>query len=551
MDPKKIFKSKNFKYFLIFILVSFLLAGYLFFRNSFSKENVVLQINAPKDASNGEEITWVVTIKNNSNIKINNVKLFVEYPLGIFNKEGELKKREEIKIKEISSHEEESKSFSGIVFGKKNEKKELKTTLSYSPQGFSSEFQNEKSFITIVTDSLINLNMKLPDRAEMGEEITMSIFWQSGFSFPLNNVQVRVTLPEGFKRISSPEETERGTFETEESKSQSKIIFDIGTLNEGEGQKKEIKGKLFGEVEDEKMFKVEIGKFDEEQYEFIPLDIAERSVKIVSSNIELSQKINGQNEYFPIPGERLSYVVKFKNVGDDIYRNLDLEIELNGSYLDLSSLKSQGGEIEGNKIKYSSETIPELLYLGPYDQGSVGFSVNVKSGVLLQNSSIKDTIRVGRITKSYITKISSQSSFYQYAYYNLPKELKGKIKTGGTFPIKENKETTLAIYLKAKNKGNRVENAKITAVLPSNVTWTGKFYPASSKFSYNKNTRTVTLNLGSISYNFLEHYAFQVKIKPDNIPQDLILNSKLSGRDSWTRQSFEVLAPNLSTESIE
>lgn len=552
MDFKKIFKSKEFKYFLIFfILISLLGAGYLFFRNGFSKENVILQISAPKEASNGEEVSWVVTVKNKSNIKIKDIKLVVEYPSGIFDSKGNLKKREEFKIKEISSQEEEVKNLSGIIFGKKNEKKEIKASLIYSPLGFSSEFQNESSFVTLITDSLITLNMKLPDKAEKGEKIKMSLSWQSGFSLPLDSVQVRVTLPEGFKRTSGPEEDERGNFETQEKVSQSKIIFDIGTLNEGEGQKKEIEGKLSGEIGDEKMFKAEIGKFDEEQYEFIPLDVAEKSIKIVSSNIELSRKINGQDEYFPIPGEKLSYVVKFKNAGEDIYRDLDLAIELNSDYLDLSTLKSQGGEVESNKITYSSKTVPELLYLGPYEEGSVGFSVSVKSGVLPQDSSVRDTITVGKIVKSYVTKISSQSSFYQYAYYHLPKALKGQIKTGGSFPLKENKETTLVIYWKPKNKGNRIENSKITAILPSNVKWTGKFYPANSNFSYNKSKRVVTLNLGDISYNFSKSYAFQLKVKSPDLPQDLISNSKFFGRDNWTRQSFEVLAPNLSTESVD
>lgn len=547
-------KSKKVKYFIIFLILAVLSVGiyFFFFRNTFSTENVVVKIDTSKEASSGEEISWIVSVKNNSNIEIQNINLNFEYPSGTFDKEGSIKKREEIQINSILPQQEKTENFSGVVFGKKNEKKEPKASITYNPRGFSTEFQNETTAVTIITNSLITFNMKIPEKVDKGQEFTIVLSWQSGFSSPLENVQVKLSLPDGFIRTSGITDNERPENVAEgEETFQSKIIFDVGTLNEGEGQKVEIKGKLSGEIDDEKMFKAEIGKFDEELYEFIPLALKESSVKIISSTIEVFRKINGQANYFPVPGEKLSYIVTFKNAGEEIYRDMSLTVELESDYIDFSTLKCQGGQVSGNKIIFSSENIPELLYLGPYDEGNVGFSVDVKKGILASNASIIEKIKINKVKKQQRTKISSQSSFYQYAYYHLPASLRGKVTTGGNFPIAENKETTLIIHWKAKNRGNNLQNAKITGTLGENVTWTGKVYAPGAKFFYDKKTKRVTLILGNMSYNYSKDFAFQIKIKPKKLPQDLITGSKFSGKDSWTGQTFENLSPSLSTDSIE
>lgn len=559
LEEKKPERSKapeKLKYFLIFFIIVGLAIGVysFFFRNTFSKENIIVQIDAPKNASNGQEITWVVRVKNNSNIGIENVKLNFLYPIGTYDKEGSLKKREEVKIENLPAQKEISRSFSGIIFGKKSEKKEAKASLNYRPSHLSTEFQNEGSSLTLITDSLISFNVKFPDsKIDKNKEFSIVISWQSNFSLPIENVQLRAYFPDGFTRTSSLNQEEIGILPPQEkdSSKQSKLIFDIGTLNEGEGSKIEIKGKLTGEINDEKMFKFEIGKFDEIAYEFIPLDSKEFSIKIISSNISVFRKVNGQENYSPAPGDKLNYIVSFKNLGEEIYRDLILTVELEGNLLDFSSLKANGGKVEGNKVVFTADNIPSLLYLGPYEEGDVGFSINLKSGQFYQNSFIREIITINNVKKEFQTKIGSQTSFYQYVYYHLPEELKGKILTGGKFPLEKDKETTLVVYWQIKNKGNNLSETKITGTLGKNVSWIGQVYPVGSNFTYEKETKKITLNIGSISYNYSKFFAFKVKIKPQNLPEDIITGVKFSGKDAWTGQSFEILSPNLNTDSVD
>lgn len=554
-------KSKKTKRYIaaILVVVILVLAYFVFFTNNFSKDNILVQVLGSKQAANGEKVSWTVNVKNNSNVRIDNVNLIFEYPSGTFDDNGNVKKREEIKLDKVAGKTEESKTFSGVLFGKKNEQKEAKARIDYNPQGLSTEFENDAKFSTILSDSFIIFDMKTPDKVDPKEEFTVSLSWQSALSFPLTNMQLRLTLPKGFERTSEKLGEERQDLDTlseQTNTGQSRIIFDLGALNEGEGNTIEIKGKLSGDTGQDKMFKAEFGRFDDNSYEFISLASTSKAVKIISSTINIFRKINGENEYIATPGEKLSYVVNFKNTGEDIYRNLTLTINLESNFLDFNTLKAQGGKIESlsatsKKITFPPENTPELLFLGPYDEGNVGFSVNVKNDIPSQNAFIKETVTIGTVSKTFQTKIASKTSFYQYSYYNLPVELQGKITAGGQFPLSKDKETIVVVRWRVTNRGNNLQNAKITGTLSGISTWTGVIYPSNAGFSFDNNTKTVTLNLGNVSYNFNQDYAFQVKVKPTEIPQDIITGSKFSAKDVWTGQGFEMLSPNLNTSSVE
>ena len=53
-------------------------------------------------------------------------------------------------------------------------------------------------------------------------------------------------------------------------------------------------------------------------------------------------------------------------------------------------------------------------------------------------------------------------------------------------------ETTYGIVFTLTNTTNKIENAKLTAVLPSYVRWVGVFSPASENLSFNQNDSSVT-----------------------------------------------------------
>lgn len=535
---------------LIIIFVIFLGIGiyFFFFQNTFSKENVSLQINGTKEVISGKEIVWLVSFKNQSEVALENTNLIFEYPSGVFDKEGEIKKRDQKDVGGILPGEEKSESFSGFIFGTKEELKEAKASLVYHPEGLSTEFENEVSFQMMISETSVIFSMELPSKVNPDEEFPLSLDWQSGFSFPLQNAQVRLSLPEGFKRLTQE-------FEDEEEL-QNVVIWDLGSLNEGEGSKRELRGKIKGEPGEEKLFKAEFGIFDEKLYEFIPLSQTQRTVKIITSTLDISQKINGDYNYIASPGDELNYIIEFKNTGESQYENLTINIEIESNALDFQTLKPvSGGKVEGKKISFSYDNFPNLLRIGPYGEGSVGFTAEVKkydSSFHPDKGIIIEKITFGTVEKEFQTKVSSEVSFSENIYYNLPDTLQGNFDILGPYPMAQDQESTLVIAFKLENLGNNLKEAKVETLLPSWVSFDNKVYPENTLVNFDPSSRKLVLDIGNLySSTPSQVFAIQIKIRPATIPEVILNQVKFTGKDSWTDRVFEITLPSKSTDSIQ
>lgn len=538
---------------LVLILVIFSLSIFIyffFFRNVFSRENIILKLSAPEEINSGEEITWLLSIKNQSEVKIQNLNLIFEYPSGVLDKEGLVKKRETKVIDEILPGDEKKENFSGVIFGKKDEVKKASAFLNYTPENLTLKFESQTPFLTRISKTSVLFFMEIPTKVNPREEFPISLKWQSGFGFPLENVEVRLLVPEEFEETwtKTPREAIDKT-----------IIFKIGILNENEGGQTQIKGELDAKVGDQKLFKADFGIFDETLYTFIPLASKEIAVKIVSSTLDIFRKINGEYDYNASPGETLNYIIEFKNTGEDIYRDLTLIVELESDVLDFSAIVAPGGKQEGKKIIFSSKNFPDLLFLGPYGEGEVGFKVNVKEYTKTfhpQNGQIRENIIFGGIEKTFQTKVSSMTSFSQEVYFTkekLPLQVKDFFENTGPFPLQSNQETTLVVLFNIKNLGNSLRNVKIEIKLGENVEYLeDKVYPTDTKMDFDKDSKKLTIDVGSLSYYLpLKIFAIQIKIKPKMFPETVVSKSKIFGKDSWLGQTFKIEVPSLNTDLIQ
>ncbi|MCZ2845787.1 MAG: hypothetical protein O2U61_04715, partial [Candidatus Bathyarchaeota archaeon] len=320
-----------------------------------------------------------------------------------------------------------------------------------------------------------------------------------------------------------------------------------------------IRGRLKGEIGDQKLFRAEFGVFDMKIYEFVSFSSFERSVKIISSTLDVFRKVNGDYNYIASPGETLNYIIEFKNTGEDIYRNLTLEFEIDSNIIDFSSIQVIGGTVERGKITFSYNDFPDLLFLGPYGEGELGFKMNVKeysSKFHPNNGLIKEGINFGGIRKSFQTKVTSETTFSQEVYYNegeFPTLIKDTFQNSGSFPLQSGQETKLVVVFNINNFGNSLKNVEISTRLGQNIEYLEKnIYPSGVKFTFNKSTRSLVLNVGSLSaYLPSKIFAFQLKIKPQALPATLVGKTEVKGQDTWTGQSFVVTVPVLKTDLIQ
>lgn len=521
---------------------------FFYFKNSFSIQDISLSISGEKEVKAGDKITWLMNIKNNSQVGVEILNLTLEYPIGTFDEKGNLKKREEsTKIKQVPAGQNLTQSFTGIIFGKKGETKKVKAFIVYRPRGLSTMFQRSEEFDFILQRTNIFLNAEIPEKVVPKEKFDALFYFKSDFEFPLTNIQLKIFFPLNFHRTTEG-------FQNEEIVEKERAsIFDLGTLNSGEGGKIEIEGWFDHPEKEEVLFRVALGKFDERLYQLIPLAEEEKYLKVKELSLEISRKVNGAYEdYVALPGERLNYIINFKNKSGDILQNLTILAEIKGEALDFASLLAPGGKIEGNKITFSGENIPSLNFLGPYGEGSVGFEIKVKEDVLAPNAKITETITLANIQKELETKIASKTSFKEEIYYNLPQNLGDKLYPNiGPFPLEENKETSLVLFWKIENKGNNLEEAKIETELFEEVEALEEKFPQDSKFVFDKEKKELTLNIGNIGWNFDQFFAIKLKMIPSSLPQKITSGSTFKAKDSFTQKEIEITLSQASTENIK
>ena len=102
---------------------------------------------------------------------------------------------------------------------------------------------------------------------------------------------MKIEYPSGFEFIASqPQALE-------------KTEWDLPILNKAEGGRIEIRGKLTGEIKEQKIFRATLGIW--QSGEFILLKEAVRGVEILKSSLSIFQQVNGFSQYVANPGDSL------------------------------------------------------------------------------------------------------------------------------------------------------------------------------------------------------------------------------------------------------
>ena len=135
---------------LVLTVIALILAGlgvWFWQKNTYSTENLKLELLAPQSASMGEEITYTIRYKNNGDARLENVMLIFEYPSGSMPSQG-TNGRLTQSIEDIYPGQEQNLSFKVRLFGKEGELKEAKVLMQYTPKNLNAKFESNTSVTT-------------------------------------------------------------------------------------------------------------------------------------------------------------------------------------------------------------------------------------------------------------------------------------------------------------------------------------------------------------------------------------------------------------------
>lgn len=520
MSFKKIFIT-----ILILGFIAVTMAGIWYWHsNSYSEGALKLEIIAKDEVDLAEKVEYLVKYKNNGNIRLENPKLIFEFPEYTLTE----KQRKEIELDDINPGQEKTVRFEGRILGTENSAKVAKAWLSYRPKNLNARFESKTTHTTVLNEVLLTFNFDLPSMVKPDSDIDFNFRYFSNVDYPLSNLRARVNYPSGFE------------FKESRPQGLSKDKWKVGLLNKAEGGNVKISGKLNGKNGEQKIFKGELGMWQDG--EFVPLKKSAQGLEMGEPSLHISQKINGKSDYIASPGETLHYEISFRNMGEQAFQDMFLAVKLSSKGFDYSSLKSPRGQFQqgDNTIVFDSDSVPGLQLLEVGQKGKVEFWIDLKKNWQPEKDqppTLNTEVLLSDAREDFSTKVESGLALNQGLYY------KNEVfPNKGPIPPEVGETTNYTIMWRPKTTFNKIENVKVESGLPEWVQTTGEIFPEeeSSKFSYDSSTGEITWEVEELnpSATTTPNVSFQVELTPNSSHQGttpvIIEESKIIGTDTFT-----------------
>lgn len=552
---------------LAFVLLIVAISSFWVSGPSFREKDVVFELDGPIQVAAGEEVTYKLTYANNTRSSLHDINITFFYPEGstvILDGKVEEDHIEDFKIEELSPGETGEKEFRAFLVGERGNIKVAKVTISFKAGNLTSLFEKNISFSTTIVSTPIALTLVAPPSIVSGATVQYILDYRNESEEDATDLILEFDYPDGF----SPK-----NFEPAPASGNNSWL--VKSLKKGSGGRISITGTLIGKEGESKVVSAKLKRKVGGKY----VDYQKASAVTVISNPVLSLDIvvNNSTDYSASLGDRLAYSVKYKNNSNIVLSGMNLVVKFEGDMYDLANLDTRGGLFDDatKTITWNSSSIPEFGNFFPNTTGQINFYAAIKSSFpsvvtgSSQDRFVKLTAKFGTpnvptgfegdelaVSTSLVTKIGTQPTINQSAYYNDP-----NFGSLGPLPPRVGEETAFTIHWQLGNPGNDIENVKVVTRLPAGVQWNNmvKATDGQPVPTFNPNSNEVTWNLGRLPYGTgvstpKYEASFQVKIKPSSLQKGnvvpLVESVKFTGTDSFTKQDIIINKGGLTSDQL-
>jgi hypothetical protein len=252
-------------------------------------------------------------------------------------------------------------------------------------------------------------------------------------------------------------------------------------------------------------------------------------------------------------GEQINYILTVKNNTNQNLEKLEVRAGLAGAAIEESSIKTKGSYAQ-NEIIWQSEQNEGLKSLKPGEEVQLDFSLKIKNKLMVTNPVVTVTAQMsgwmgnkifsGQANEIAIKIKSDLGLETAYQYYTTEGEQLGI----GPWPPQTGEQTSLRIFWRVKNNLNRVEEVKITGVLPPGVEWTGRTaVNVGENIEFDPEKREVSWKIKILTTTTEAEGNFEVNLTPQTEAKGLILIEKngIKGYDTFAKEELIRTVPDL------
>lgn len=545
---------------LLFFLAGLGVALFSYYRGAItvSSKNVDLSILGNAFVSGGDELPIQVEVANKNATDLVNAQLVLNYPKGATDQTGTDVVQLEQPLGTIASGKTKSQDFVAVLYGEQGTSRTITAKLTYQLAGSSATFEKDATFSVMISSSPVGLTVDAPTAVVSNQPFTITLHNSFSGDKLLNNVITRVDYPDGFVFQSATPAPSSGN-----------NVWSLGDLQTGDERDITITGRLVGEVNDEKAFRIYIGtpESDTDTSIAVAYNSALATMHIVQPFISGALSVNGNSDdVIPLTvGDAVNGTIAWTNTSAYTVTNPTFTLTLAGNSIDTSSVTAPNAyyDATANTITWNADSDSAIASIAPGATGTLPFSFNTLTEVtgsrdVTLGLSVSGTFPdQGNAVQSIDTidqktvRFGSTIQFAAQSLYSI-----GAITNTGPYPPKANKATTYTIMWSILPSENAITDATASAILPSGVDWTGKTMPSTEDVTYNTATRTVTWNIGPLPATSgtpaSRSASFQVQVKPTTSeignPLDLLGQTTVTATDSVTQTPITTTRAALTTK---
>jgi hypothetical protein len=552
--------KRFFAFAFLFFIGALAAALFAYYRGAttLSSKNVDLTILGNSFVAGGEELPIQIEIANKNSADLTNAKLVINYPKGATDETGGDVVRIERSLGTVASGKTKSEEFIAVLYGEQGINRTITATLSYELEGSSASFKKENVFSVMISSSPVGLTVDVPTAVVSNQPFTLTLHNTFSGDKMLPNVVARVEYPNGFIfQSATPLPTANNN------------SWALGDMQKGDDRTISIVGKLVGEINDEKAFRVYIGTPETETSSKIAVayNSALATLHIISPFMSGGITIDGKTDdivALPI-GSEVSGSVNWVNTSKYTVTEPTFSLALSGASIDRNSITASNSYYDPleQTITWTPDSDSDLASLAPGATGELPFSFNTLSSVsgsrdITLGLSLKGVIAelgtMEQVINTIDQKIVRFAAGIQFAAQSLYSV--GPIKNTGPYPPKADAETSYTVTWTILPSDNPLSTITASAILPNGVNWAGVIVPSTESVSYSPDTRTVTWNIGSLPKASAtprsKSVSFQVKVKPTKSqvgsPLELIGESTVTATDTVTSTQITTTRAGLTTK---
>ena len=527
---------------------------------SFTGEKVSLAIDGPNNPQSGEEETYTVTVRNNEDLALQDLELFIGFltqndgPSVLLVRAQSPAATEAGNswlLPDVSSGGETSFEVTVRFLGSQSDELTVPFRLTFKPKGFSSEITLNESRLFTLGEPSIALTLDGPNSVSLGSEVALSVAVDAQTGTLNDDMRLSFAAPADFDVISFEPQLADGALD-----------WRVGDLLTEDGKHTLlVRGTVSTNSDSALRFNARLRDLDG-----VILLEAQHEAAISGAKARLSiaaEPAQGQKLQW---GETVTYTIRVANDAEYVMRDVVVSVQiLNDDLWAPGSLSiKQGGTFESGSIIWDNTTTSAFESLRPGTDTTLAFSFTTRSepprsfsGVpaLLAKAALHANLKDEDVTiesGETVTNILGTVKFDAAGWYTSPE---GVLYGSGPNPPLPGQDTVYAIVWTVGPTSSVLENLEITTHLPPGIVWVNDASYSVGELSYDKSTRIVTWRSSRIPATALPFaIRFGVGISPSGqaaSSEQLVERSAFKAIDSPTGEAMELYANPVTVGSAE